>query len=359
MIQEGNVQATREVSVAAFRAVFERGRDMCLALERSTGRIIRCNDVVRAKLGFSSRDILGQPISKLARPSTNALYPQDWNAIDAKSNVAACEVEVARKNGGYIDAHMTQADVRDATGRLAFGVALLRARPPESSAIESHPDNPERLRALIHALSVAEERERRRIAAGLHDELGQLLAITKLKVGRLADTSGATEREALINDIRGLIDQAAKATRTTTFELSSPVLQQLGLDAAIQSCGDRMQDLYGFRFSFQSDRTRTDLPYETTVVLLRVVRELLFNIHKHARARTVNVAVKNERGLVTIRTSDDGVGFSTATRETRITSQGGFGLLSAEGQIHAIGGQMVIDSSPGAGTRVTISVLAR
>jgi signal transduction histidine kinase len=255
-----------------------------------------------------------------------------------------------------VEVRLTGAGVQDHAGRVRFGVALLRVRAQPFEEGSQHGESPERLRALLYALSIAEERERRRIAAGLHDDLGQLLAIAKLKLGQLGAAACAPERRALAEDLRSLIDQAACAARSTTFELSSPVLEQLGLEAAIQSCGERMEQMYGFRFSFESDGAPIDLPREALVVLLRVVRELLFNVHKHARATAVKVAVRRVRGMFTLCAADDGVGFDPGDRHPRFTSHGGFGLFSAEAQVHAIGGCFAIDSAPGAGTRVTVSV---
>src|SRR5690348_8923571 len=95
-----------------------------------------------------------------------------------------------------------------------------------------------RLRTLALEICVAEERERRRIAAGLHDEIGQLLAVAKLKLGELdASMISAGDRE-LVADLKALLDHASRATRTATFELSSLVLHKLGLEAAIHSLSD-------------------------------------------------------------------------------------------------------------------------
>ncbi len=355
MVHGHQSQCTRRLSKSTYRTVFAQARDVCIALERGSGRITRCNDVVRTMLGFSPGEIVGHPISELAPPDSSEHARGVWHSLATDLEVPASDVEVLRKDGGRVDARLTGAGVHDDAGGVAFGVALLRARSKTSPEACPQADSPERLRAWLYALSVAEERERRRIAAGLHDDLGQLLAIAKLRVGRLGVATDTSEREALTNDLRDLIDQAARSARSTTFELSSPVLQQLGLDAALQSCGERMQQMYGFRFSFESDRTRIDLPHEALVVLLRVVRELLFNVHKHARASAVHVASRRAGALFTICTTDDGVGFCPADLHA-FTPAGGFGLASAEAQVHAIGGRFAIESSSGAGTRVTISV---
>lgn len=356
MVWSESSQRAQEVSASAYRAMFTRSRDMCIALERGSGRIMRCNDAVGVMLGFSHNDIVGRPITSLARQDTPSQARRVWQSLAANLKVSASDVQVQRKDGGWIDACLTGAGVRDAAGKVSFGVALLRMRPKALPQADSPTHSVEHLRILLRTLSVAEERERRRIAAGLHDELGQLLAIAKLRLGRLGAATGAVERETLTNDLRDLIDQAATAARSTTFELNCPVLQQLGLNAAIRNSGERMQALYGFHFRLNSDDAPVDLPHETLMVLLRVVREALFNVHKHAHASAVHVTSWQTGERLIICVNDNGVGYQPAAGPFACTPQGGFGLLSAEAQIHAIGGHFSIESAPGAGTSVTISV---
>jgi signal transduction histidine kinase len=212
-----------------------------------------------------------------------------------------------------------------------------------------------RLKGLLYAISVAEERERRRIAAGLHDELGQLLAIAKLKLGRLGATDDAADRAQLTTDLGVLIDQASRAARASTFELSSPVLQQFGLDAAIESLGERMQRMAGLAFRFDTDGVPCTLPDDVPVVLLRVVRELLFNVQKHADAGAVSVKVRRADAACTIVVEDDGVGFDPCGVST-FTPAGGYGLFSAQAQIESVGGRFAIGPRPGGGTRATLVV---
>lgn len=356
MVWSDLTQRGQVVSASAYRAMFTRSRDMCIALERGSGRIMCCNDAVGVTLGFSPKDIVGRPITALARQDTPVQARRVWQSLATDLKVAASDVQVQRKDGGWIDARLTGAGVRDPAGNVSFGVALLRTRPKPSINADPPRHSAEHLRVLLRTLSVAEERERRRIAAGLHDELGQLLAIAKLRLGRLGAATGAAERETLTNDLRSLIDQAATAARSTTFELNCPVLQQLGLNAAIRNSGERMQAHYGFDFTFRSDDAPVELPHETLMVLLRVVREALFNVHKHARASAVNITSWQTGGRLIICVNDNGVGYHPNGRPLACTPQGGFGLLSAEAQIHAVGGHFTIESMPGAGTSVTISV---
>ncbi|MBI1395187.1 MAG: PAS domain S-box protein [Betaproteobacteria bacterium] len=359
MVLSDVVAPAHGLSERAYRTVFARTPDTCFALERGTGRIMRCNESVRGMLGYSPREVVGHSILALAHPDTLDRTRRTWLTLASRLSLPATDVDVLRKDGGKAKARLTAAGVRDRAGAVAFGVVLLRLRKADRGGSPADVDHPARLRALLYTLSVAEERERRRIAAGLHDDLGQLLAIAKLKLGRLGTLADGAERDALTNEIRDLIDQAVRSARSTTFELSSPVLHQLGLKAAIESVGERMEGLYGFRFRFEGDSEPVALREEAGVVLLRVVRELLFNVHKHASATCVDVSMRLAHGWLTIVVRDDGDGFSAEARGPSFGPGGGFGLFSAEAQVHAVGGQLRVDSAPGQGVCVTIEIPVR
>lgn len=354
MVHSG-VPSSRGLSVQSYRTVFARAPDVCVAVEPGSGRIVKCNDAVRSLLGFSPRELVGRSVLELAHPDSTPLARLAWQTVADDLSCQSAEVPVRRKDGSKMPARLTAARVQDDHGRVSLGVALLRslARPGPQCALE---DSPERMRVLLYALSVAEERERQRIAAGLHDDLGQWLAIAKLKLGRLGATRDDAERARLTEDVRSLVDRASRAARSTTFELGSPLLRQLGFDAAVQSVGERLQDHVGLRFHFHAADGPPPLPEDTLIVLVRVVRELLFNVHKHARATHVEVRTSRDAGGYRIEVSDDGIGFHADERLPPFGAMGGFGLFSAEAQVRAIGGRLAIDSAPGAGTRVVITV---
>lgn len=354
MLQSGG-PSPRGLSVQSYRTVFTRAPDVCVALEPGTGRIVKCNEAVRSLLGFAPDELLGRSVLELAHPDSDPLARRAWQTVADDLSCRSAAVPVRRKDGSKMPARLTAARVQDDHGRVSLGVALLRSlgRPGPQCALE---DSPERMRVLLYALSVAEERERQRIAAGLHDDLGQWLAIAKLKLGRLGSTRDDAERRRLTEDVRSLVDRASRAARSTTFELSSPILRQLGFDAAVQSVGERLQDHTALRFEFHADNGPPPLPEDTLVVLVRVVRELLFNAHKHARASRVGVRTSRCAEGFRIVVCDDGSGFHADDRLPPFGAMGGFGLFSAEAQVRALGGRLVIDSAPGAGTRVFITL---
>ena len=164
-------------------------------------------------------------------------------------------------------------------------LAVLRDVTERKMAEQQIREYREKLQALTMALALAEERERRRIAMGLHDDVGQVLAIAKIKLSELLQAELSGESTRLTKEIRALIDHTIATIRLLTFELSSPVLYSLGLDAALEQLTGQLQKQTGIRCRFESDKQSRPPSDQTSVVLYRTVRELIRNIEKHARAR--------------------------------------------------------------------------
>lgn len=213
----------------------------------------------------------------------------------------------------------------------------------------------EQLRTLAYEVTVAEARERERIALGLHDDIGQVLAIIGLKLGELAAARDAMASQALLAQARELLAQAIRATRCATFELSSPVLQQLGLQAAIESLVPRLEAA-GIKVTVAGGLPPLEVQPQVLAIVFRVLRELLANLVKHAKARRALITLHADEQLLLVAVADDGVGFDADRPRVGFGPDGGYGLFSAEAQMQAIGGRLHVESSPSRGTRATVSL---
>ncbi|MGH8569311.1 MAG: sensor histidine kinase, partial [Gammaproteobacteria bacterium] len=160
-----------------------------------------------------------------------------------------------------------------------------------------------------------------------------------------------------LGEVRGLIDQAIGYTRALTFDLSPPTLYELGLEPALESVGERLAESSGVRFVFASDGVVKLLSPEATILLYRSVSELLRNVVKHARARTMWVEVANVQNRIEVTVADDGEGFDPTELTERRGRDRGYGLFSIREQLRAIGGHLDVDTAPGRGTRCSLRVL--
>jgi signal transduction histidine kinase len=239
----------------------------------------------------------------------------------------------------------------DEIGNLAsaFNAMVAERKRSEMELLAYH----ESLSALSWELSKLEESERRRIATDLHDHIGQTLALSKIKLGDLRRAGAANGTTEAVDEVRDLIDQSIRYTRSLTFELSMPVLYDLGLDAALEWLAEYIYGKHGLPVFVTSDGETDRLSDEMRLLFFKAVRELLMNIVKHAKAKRADVRLQLVSGEVMITVEDDGAGFSAAGRFLPGKS-GGFGLFNIRERLKQFGGSMDIESAPGRGTHATI-----
>ena len=251
-------------------------------------------------------------------------------------------IELTSAYTTYKGEHVNVAFIRDITGRKQAEAKLL--------------DYQQELRSLAAELSLAEERERHLIATELHDHISQSLAICNIKLGALLELSSSTHYLTnSLNELRALISQMIKETRSLSFSISSPLLYVFGLDAAIEQLAEDMEEQYGIIFEYEASKQLQPLDDDVRVLLYRTVYEIFTNILKHAKAHQVKVAMKQHGGYLRITIEDDGVGFDTSQLNNSMRRTKGFGLFSVRERLSYIGGKIDIESQCSAGTKVTIT----
>jgi PAS domain S-box-containing protein len=212
-----------------------------------------------------------------------------------------------------------------------------------------------KVRSMTSELALTEERQRRDLAQDLHDSIGQTLALSKLRVDsmRYGEVSSkiSPELEALSRNLEDAIEQ----TQSLIFRLSPPVLYQVGLSEALEYLTELMETSYGIPIAVSSELNSLLLPEDESVLLFRAVQELLINIVKHAGASRSSVTLKRSDNQVQVEVQDDGVGFDTRLLSAQGSVKKGFGLLNIRERLHNLGGHMEVQSSPGGGTKVSIT----
>ena len=211
-----------------------------------------------------------------------------------------------------------------------------------------------RLRSLSSELLLTEERERRRIATELHDRIGQALTISRIKIDSLIESACSQDACKDLEKIGELIEQTIQDARLLTFELSPPVLYELGLEAALEWLTEQVQRQHGLLTEFDDDLQPKPLNHIFRVFLFQATRELLFNVVKHARAKKVTVSVKRAGDEMRIEVKDDGIGFDIFKNTSPADKNVGFGLFSIRERFHHLGGHLEVESEPGEGTRVIL-----
>lgn len=212
------------------------------------------------------------------------------------------------------------------------------------------------LRTLMAELGLIEERERRSLAQDLHDGLGQLLSIVKIKLTSLeySERRGALKKP--LKEIEDLVDQSNRSVRSLMQQLSPSVLEALGLVPALEWLAEEMERCYGLSVRIDVEGPPPALKEPARTTIFRVLRELLINVAKHAGTNLAQVnCQQGSDGGITLSVTDQGKGFDyeKALNGSRVES--GFGLVSARERIEFIGGEMNVDTQPGYGATVSIS----
>ena len=214
----------------------------------------------------------------------------------------------------------------------------------------------QRLRELVGELGRAEQRERRRLAGELHDNLVQLLAVCKMRVSAIraacAESSDAARHAGAV---LGFLDDGIAYARSLMAELGPVVLNDHDLGAAVESLAGRMAR-HGLRVRVEDDGSPKPLHADVLGLLFQCVRELLFNVVKHAGTPEATVALARAGREVRVTVSDWGSGFDAGSKQVPPSTEGGFGLLSIRERLGLLGGRVEIDSAPGRGTRVAVVV---
>lgn len=249
-----------------------------------------------------------------------------------------------------------ERQVRERTADLERVNQALREEIAERrKAEEVIRDSQAKLRRLAAELTLAEERERRTIAGNLHDHIGQALALIRTRLRQIQDKAVFSGMEQDIEDSLALLDQTIQSTRTLTFEISPPVLYDLGLEPALDWLCAQFGKKHGLNVVLGSEGSGQTVPDDIQITVFRSVQEFLMNAVKHARASKVAVHLALEPGSLRVEVEDDGVGFE-AGPETRLTDHGGFGLFSIRERLQVLGGSLEIISVPGRGAKFVLSV---
>lgn len=211
----------------------------------------------------------------------------------------------------------------------------------------------DQLQQLAIELSKAEQKERQRLARILHDDLQQLLAAARFPLERLLRHLDRKKLKNLASQALDVVTQAMETSRSLSHELAPQRLSECSLAEGVKWCADWYREKFGLNVDVEIMTDAAELTEDTRLFLLESVRELLFNVEKHAGTDEVQVIMSRSGALLRIDVKDHGKGgaVSAAHKETGGT---GLGLFSISERLKAVGGSMLIDSKAGNGTTISM-----
>jgi signal transduction histidine kinase len=355
LVSEVELSRVLELVASRLRELM-RARIVLIALPAADGSL-----VVRATDGEDAQELLGMRLERGASKTGRVLERRRSERVDSLIDDIEMDQDAGRRMGartglfvpmllrdraiGVISAHDKEGpDARfsDEDVRLAEAFASRAAVAVDLSERVAT----DALRRVVGA----QELERQRLARELHDETGQALTSILLGLKAIEDAGSSDDAGAAARELRELVVTTLQDVRRLAVELRPKVLDDFGLVSALERLVETFGEQTGISVDLEPRIGEGRLPLEIETTLYRITQEALTNVVKHARAKHVSIVLTRRDGLVSAVIEDDGRGIgSEGSRE-------GLGLVGMRERVALVGGRLNIESSPGAGTTISIEV---
>jgi two-component system sensor histidine kinase UhpB len=226
------------------------------------------------------------------------------------------------------------------------------------SLVQQLEDHNLKLRALSERAINAQEEERRRIARGLHDDTAQALSMLIIQLERLEQNipSDTWQLKDRLKEARQLTTRTLQDLRQVVLGLRPTILDDLGLVAAIRWYARSTLESNGVRVEFEVPDQVISLPARVETILFRIAQEAISNIVRHSETESAEISLRYEDNCTCLWVTDQGRGFDVARTSDRALELRRLGLLGIQERADLIGGEVMVDSNPGQGTRLRVCV---
>lgn len=382
----------------------ERSEDWLMAIFNAVPDSIFVKDRLLAytHVNPAMERLLGKPASELIGQTDEALFGPEAGSQSRDLDIRVLDGEVVDEEvtkpvkGVLVTFHVVKVPLRTATGEVVglCGVArdvteskkakeaLERARVELEQRVQDRTSelthtnerlleqieerrqveqkleiHQQQLQTLASQLSLTEQRERWKIATGLHDRVGQNLAFALLKLQSIHQGEQRADLKKTLGGVCEYIKKSIQEIRTLIFDLGSPILYRDGFEPALKDwLTEHIEKVHGIDCEYRDDGQPKPLDNDIMVLLFDSVREILVNVVKHAGAKKIKVNIYRDDDNMEIIIEDDGIGFDPAGASITPGRIGGFGLFSIRERLDYIHGRFEINSGHGRGTKITLRV---
>ncbi len=316
-----------------FRNIFDNSTD-AIIIHTHSGHIIEMNHEFENLIGYNEnnksqiklcqlleKDIESdffKKIKDIENTADSFFFETNFNTLHDQ----VIPIEIKSKEIEYLDSKAILSLIRNNTYRKRFE------------------------RQLVNTIIETEEKERARLAADLHDDIGPILSSMKMLTGLLIDTKDSEKAKKISKQLLELVTESIRSVRETSNSISPHILKNYGIIAATKNIIQSTQHLIPIHIDTNCENKRFESTIE--IIYYRVLRELLNNTIKHAQANNININLHYENKILSFTYKDDGIGFNVAEKTKESTS--GMGLYNIISRIKSLEANYKFKSKKGEGT---------
>lgn len=319
------------------------------------GDITDCNDKFLEMIRYSREDLVSGKVRWIdLTPKEYAhLDIEGIKQIEERGYCDPFEKEYIRKDGSRIPVLIGGAMIEGVLdGCVAWVVDNTQKKKAEVANIEYQ----NKLKSMASQLSRVQEIERKNLSKQLHDNVSQRLTMAKLTLQQCAQSISDTDLSNKLEDVSTEMRRVVEDSYSLQLELSNPILYEMGLVAAVEMLlKSKLLKDQGIKYELITPDEPLNLHQDHRITLYQAIRELLVNIVKHAKAKEVDLVMQKEQDSLQISVKDDGIGFTPSIRK-QPSQEGGFGLFNVNESLEGFGATVTIESNPGQGTAVIITI---
>ena len=333
-----------------YRAAFRAAPRALLAVD-AAGVVRLASAEAERLLRRAPAEVIGRPVRELLAGSV-PVVSRNGDPPPAR------ELGLRLPDGRQVPVTVRVAAPEEPSGWLVLAIddpgETVRSRAALEHRVQRLAEAEQEQESLLGDLIRAQERERARIAAGVHDDTLQVITAAMLRMQQLRRRLDDPDALAVLARLEESVALAADRLRRLIFDFRPPALERAGLAAAVRDALSRLRDDAGIEVRLDN-RLATEPPPETRLLLYRITQEALANVGQHAAADLVEVTLADTEGGYLVRVADDGVG-TAAGRRRYLPEPGHLGLVLMRERAEFAGGWFRLESARGSGTTVTVWV---
>ncbi len=352
-MRELESQVALRESEKKYRSIFENAAEGIFQARRE-GRYADVNPAFASMLGYKDSKELIDSVTNIREQQFVRIQDATRfeRLLSENGRVQEFETQFHKRDGRKTWLLVNARKAYDRLGGLFYeGTAkdITKQKEAEQAMLAAR----ERLQSLSRSLLQRMEAERHLLAYELHDEIGQVLTAVRINVDSVRRLADESDRISRIEESIKIIDKALGQVRALSLNLRPSMLDDLGLAVALRWLAESVSKAYPVQINVDAGRIRPRLDAEVETTCFRVAQEAVTNAVRHAKPSEIRICVREQRGRLQLRVSNDGAGFNVKLSRQRAVRGESFGLLGMEERVLLCGGVFRIVSRAGRGTQVT------